>query len=138
MTNNPRFHGFVEGATAERPANYQHHRALGVQRKLLNRTGTLLKSCRCEMRSQRIACENNLLSRKETFHVVVGNANRLCSTRQKFIGQSGIGVLLLNECRYAKLLCSPKNRPGCIASKTYDNIGFEGADNLLGATCAPE
>ena len=74
---------------------------------------------------QRVARHHDLLLREKAFHSLIRHADRAGTLGQQLVGDSRIGVLLLNHGRNPHPLRRPQHRAAGIPSETDDHIGPE-------------
>lgn len=87
---------------------------------------------------QRVARHHDLLFREKAFHSLIRHADRAGTLGQQLVGDSRIGVLLLNHGRNPHPLRRPQHRAAGIPSETDDHIGPEVADGAPGLADAFE
>ena len=79
--------------------------------------------------TDRIAGKDQLVGRKETLHALVGHTDAVCTPRESLVGESCIGVLLLQKCGVAHTLGHAERWLAGKAPDTDNNIGLETAQN---------
>ena len=81
--------------------------------------------------SHGIAGEQDAVLGEKAFHAFVGHTYLACLSCQRFVGQSGIAVLLLDETGDAQLVGRAQRSRTGIAAHAYCHVGLEIAQNLL-------
>ena len=78
-----------------------------------------------------IAGEHYLFGREEFLQPVVSHAYNIGVSREHLVGESRVGVLLLQQCGVAHLGGGFQSRGAGVASHSHHHVGVEVADNLF-------
>ena len=137
LPQNPGLHHLVERPRTERPAHDEQHRQIVPEAEMRQRLAAIRTRFR-KTSPQRVARHHDLLLREKAFHPLIRHADRAGTLGQQLVGDSRIGVLLLNHGRNPHPLRRPQHRAAGIPSETDDHIGPEVADGAPGLADAFE
>ena len=126
-------HGRVEREGAQTAAYQQDCLLVGVQPEELARL-VAGQPVVTQILPHRVAGEHDFIGRKEALHTLVGHADGASLRGQQFVGDTRIGVLLLNEGRYSPVGCRPQCGTAGIATYPHGHVGIELAHNAPGQT----
>ena len=121
--------GTVDCPCAEAASDEENRLSLRVQSEAL-----ACLSCREWSRedvlADRIACQDNLPGREETVHAFVGYTDFLHTFRQQLVGDTGVGVLLLNQAGDSHLGTFIEGCTAGISAHTHSYLRFEVLDDF--------
>ena len=80
----------------------------------------------------RVAAEDDLLLREESFHPVVGHADAVDAPAQDLVGQPGKAVLLLDQGGNVPARGLPEQGGAGIAAHAHGDVRLEAVDDLAG------
>ena len=124
-------HALVDGTGSQTAADEQDGLLRRVESQALD--GLLMGDRRVEQGlANGVARQDNLLGREETLHALVGHTDLLGLGGQVLIRQTGITVLLLDECGNSQTVgCSQGGSTG-ITAHADGHVGLEFAQEFLG------
>ena len=122
-------HGFVDTFSAERTAEGEDH-GLGIIKAQASLRFIMLG--RKDRGTNGVACQDKMsLVREARLRVLVGEHDAVDGFREHFIGNAGIGVLLMDHRLVTKVARGEDNGSADVAACTDTDIRIEFLDDLL-------